>query len=175
MRFSKQEYWSWLPCLPPWSQSCLHTKASRLVNTWWCWEIYTSGERMEAWSPFCHTFPYASFQPGFSWVVYIIINGEKKSVNSESCTVVSDSLRPNGLLPGQLLFPWNSPGKNNGVGCHSLIQGSSQPRDQTEVSCTAGRVFTNWATKITASKMLPWVLWAVLANYQTWGGGNHNL
>ena len=35
---------------------------------------------------------------------------------------MSDSLRPHGLLPARLLCPWNSPGKNNGVGCHSLLQ-----------------------------------------------------
>ena len=32
-------------------------------------------------------------------------------------------------------YPWDSPGKNTGVGCHFLLQGSSQPRDQTHVSC----------------------------------------
>ena len=28
-----------------------------------------------------------------------------------------------------------------------ISRGSSQPRDQTQVSCTAGRFFTNWATR----------------------------
>ena len=28
-----------------------------------------------------------------------------------------------GLQPGRLLCPWNSPGKNTGVGCNSLLQG----------------------------------------------------
>ena len=27
------------------------------------------------------------------------------------------------LEPARLLCPWNSPGKNIGVGCHSLLQG----------------------------------------------------
>ena len=31
---------------------------------------------------------------------------------------------------------------NTGVGCHSLLQGSSQSRDRTWVSCIAGRFFT---------------------------------
>ena len=31
---------------------------------------------------------------------------------------MSNSLQPHGLL-----CPWNSPGKNTGVGCHSLLQG----------------------------------------------------
>ena len=36
---------------------------------------------------------------------------------------MSDSLRPHGLLSTRLLCPWNSPGKNIGVGCHALLQG----------------------------------------------------
>ena len=36
---------------------------------------------------------------------------------SESCSVVSDSLRPHGYSP------WNSPGQNIGVGGCSLLQG----------------------------------------------------
>ena len=38
-------------------------------------------------------------------------------------SVVSDSLQPHGLQPARLLCPWGSPGKNTGVGCHSLLQG----------------------------------------------------
>ena len=34
-----------------------------------------------------------------------------------------NSLQPHGLEPTRLLCPWNSPGKNTGVGCHSLPQG----------------------------------------------------
>ena len=37
---------------------------------------------------------------------------------SESCSVVSDSLRPHGQYS-----PWNSPGQNTGVGSLSLLQG----------------------------------------------------
>ena len=37
---------------------------------------------------------------------------------SESCSAMSDSLRPLGLYS-----PWNSPGQNNGVGSLSLLQG----------------------------------------------------
>ena len=36
---------------------------------------------------------------------------------SESCSVMSDSLQPHGLSP------WNSPGQNTGVGILSLLQG----------------------------------------------------
>ena len=40
-----------------------------------------------------------------------------------SCSVLSDSLRPHGLQLTRLLCPWNSPGKNTGVGCRSLLRG----------------------------------------------------
>ena len=101
----------------------------------------------------------------------------------ESFPVVSDSFWPHGLYR-----PWNSPGKNNGVGSPSLLQeifptqgsnpglphcwqilyqlshkgsprilewvsypfpsGSSRPRNQTGVSCIAGRFLTNWAIRV---------------------------
>ena len=59
---------------------------------------------------------------------------------SESCSVVSDSLRPHGLygnLQARILervaFPFS--------------RGSSQPRDWTGISCIAGRFFTNWVMR----------------------------
>ena len=39
-----------------------------------------------------------------------------------SRSVVSYSLRPHGLWPARLLCPWDSPDKNTGVDCHSLLQ-----------------------------------------------------
>ena len=39
------------------------------------------------------------------------------------------------------------PGKNTGVGCHALSRGYSQPRDWSQVSHIAGRIFTIWATR----------------------------
>ena len=109
-------------------------------------------------------------------------------IESESCSVVSNSLRPRGLYS-----PWTSPGQNTGVGILSLLQrifptqgsnpglpycrqilyqlshkgsprilewviypfssGSSWPRNQTGVSCIAGRFFNNWAMREVYS---PW-------------------
>ena len=69
---------------------------------------------------------------------------------SESLSVVSDSLRPRGLYS-----PWSSPGQNTGVGSRSLLQGifptisiqfnsdNSIPRDWTQASHVAGRFFTS--------------------------------
>ena len=103
---------------------------------------------------------------------------------------MSDSVRPHRQQPTRMPRPWDSPGKNTGVGCHFLLQcikvkseskvaqscptlsnpmdcslpgssihgifqarvlewgaiafsrGSSWSRDQTQVSCMAGRFFT---------------------------------
>ena len=40
-----------------------------------------------------------------------------------SCSVMSDSFRSHGLQPAKL-YPWDPPGKNTGVGCRSLLQGT---------------------------------------------------
>ena len=40
-----------------------------------------------------------------------------------SRSVVSDSLQLHRLGPAQLPHPWEFPGKNTRVGCHSLLQG----------------------------------------------------
>ena len=37
-------------------------------------------------------------------------------------SVVSDSVRPHRRQPSRLPRPWDSPGKNTGVGCHFLLQ-----------------------------------------------------
>ena len=65
----------------------------------------------------------------------------KESASESRSTVYS--LRPHGLYSS-----WISPGQNTGVGSHSLLQGMvstqglTQPRDQTQISYTAGRFFT---------------------------------
>ena len=41
----------------------------------------------------------------------------------------------------------SSPGKNTGMGCHSLFQGISPTQQSTWVSCITDRFFTVWATR----------------------------
>ena len=71
------------------------------------------------------------------------------NIESESQSVVSDSLWPHGLtvygiLQARILewvaFPFS--------------RGSSPPRNQTEVSCIAGRFFTNWTLREAHSGIL---------------------
>ena len=45
------------------------------------------------------------------------------------------------------LSPWNSAGKNTGVGCHSLLQGIFLIQEWNPVSCLAGTFFAIWATR----------------------------
>ena len=40
----------------------------------------------------------------------------------EVTSVVSDSVQPHRRQPTRLPHPWDSPGKNTGVGCHFLLQ-----------------------------------------------------
>ena len=63
---------------------------------------------------------------------------------SESCSVLFDSLWPVGLHS-----LWNSPGQNTGVDSLSLLQGIFP----TQVSCIAGRFFTSWATRVPKSQI----------------------
>ena len=58
-----------------------------------------------------------------------------------SCSVVSDSLGPH--RPARFLCPWNSPGKNPGVGCHFLSRGSSWRRDRTRAFCISRWVLSH--------------------------------
>ena len=55
--------------------------------------------------------------------------GEKKNSpryrESESRSVVSDTLQPHGLYS-----PWNSPGQTIGVGSHSLLQGMAGSEEE---------------------------------------------
>ena len=57
---------------------------------------------------------------GHCWVTELnwteLIAAAAKSL--QSCP----TLRPHGLQPTRLLCPWDSPGKNTGVGCHFLLQ-----------------------------------------------------
>ena len=48
---------------------------------------------------------------------------------------MSDSVRPHRLQPTRLPSPWDSPGKNTGVGCHFLLQ-CMKVKSESEVAQT---------------------------------------
>ena len=68
-----------------------------------------------------------------------------------SHSVMSDSLWPHGH---ELLCLWDLPGKNTGMGRHSLLQGIFPTRDRTHIFCIAGRFFT-----ASAIREAQWVLY----------------
>ena len=64
-----------------------------------------------------------------------------------SHSVISGSLRPHGLQPARLLCPWGFSRQEHWSGLlMPSSRGSSQPRDQTQVSPIAGGFFTICAT-----------------------------
>ena len=64
----------------------------------------------------------------------------------DCCCLVTEScptlLRPHALQPVRLLYPWGSQTRILEWVAISFSRESSPPRDQTFVSCTAGRFFT---------------------------------
>ena len=61
---------------------------------------------------------------------------------SKSCVI----LGPHEQSSTRLLCPWDSPGKILEGVAISFSRGSSWLRDQTQVSCIAGRFFTDWTS-----------------------------
>ena len=65
-------------------------------------------------------------------------------------SVMSDSVRRCGLKPTRLLCPWDSPGKNIGVGCCALLQGIFPTRGSNlcllRLPALAGGFFTTSTT-----------------------------
>ena len=58
---------------------------------------------------------------------------------------MSNSLQPHGLQPARILCPWDSPGKNTGMGCHFLLWGIFPTQESDHISCfscIAGEFFT---------------------------------
>ena len=72
------------------------------------------GARLMGWYPLGHGDPGLVQEKIFSELA------DKYHVNP---SFVPNSLQPHGLYPARFLCPWDSPGKNTGVGCHVLLQG----------------------------------------------------
>ena len=61
----------------------------------------------------------------FCQVLTVNIRKNKDCISGCCCyvtSVVSDSVRPHSRQPARLPRPWDSPGRNTGVGCHFLLQ-----------------------------------------------------
>ena len=69
------------------------------------------------------------------------LSGESESEVAQLCPTLCDP------MDTRLLRPWDFLGKSTGVGCHFFLQGTSWPRDRTQVSHIVDRHFTVWATR----------------------------
>ena len=58
-------------------------------------------------------------------------------------SVVSDSVWPQRRQPTRLPRPWDSPGKNTGVGCHFLLQ-CMKVKSESEVTQSCPTLVTPW-------------------------------
>ena len=81
---------------------------------------FSPGEPLDrgAWRAAVHRVAHTQTQPSTR-----ASTSSFKESKSTGRSVVFNSVQPHGLQPARLLCPWNSPGKNTGVGCHSLLQG----------------------------------------------------
>ena len=70
-------------------------------------------------------------------------------------SVVSDSVRPHRQQPTGLHYPWDSPGKNTGVGYHFLLQ-CKQVKSETEVPQSVVSD-SSWPNGLQPTRLLrPW-------------------
>ena len=77
---------------------------------------FTSKSFMKLFITCLYTFHFMTFL--LAWRML----ARKTSTWMHTCSVVFDSVHPHGLQPTRLLYPWDFPCKNTGVGCHSLLQ-----------------------------------------------------
>ena len=80
-------------------------------------------------------------------VLYKLWYSRVKAATLLRRSLLSDSLGPHRLWPSRRLCLWNFPGKNTGVGCHSLLQGIFPNQGWNPGLLHSGRFFTIWATK----------------------------
>ena len=118
--FSRQEYWSGLPCTPPGDLPDPVIKPESLTFPALADRFFTTSATWEA-----HSF------------IIQLQNIWLKNWRSESHSVTFDSLYTvHGIL--QALVKWV---------VFPFSRGSSQPKDQTQVSSIADWFFTRWATR----------------------------
>ena len=60
-------------------------------------------------------------------ILVTILSGIHRYQTCSVTSILTKSLQPYGWYPVRLLCAWDSPGKNTGVACHSLLQGISHP------------------------------------------------
>ena len=152
--FSRQEYWSGMPCPPPGDLPDPGIKPESLFSPTLAGGFFTTSTTREALigyvavlcrSVMSNSLPPHSYSPsGYS------VHGESPGMNTGvGCPPPGDLPNP-GIEPRSPTLqvdslPSEPPGKpkNTGVGSLSLLQGDFRPKNQTRVSCIVGGFFTS--------------------------------
>ena len=66
-------------------------------------------------------------------------------------------LQPHGLQPARLLCPWDSPGKNTGVGCHALLQGIFPSQGLNPCLLPCRWILNHWASWDAIAPIIPFL------------------
>ena len=77
----------------------------------------------------------------------LVIHCAAAAKSLQSCPI----LRPHRRQPTRLPRPWDSPGKNTGVGCHFLLQGM-KVKGESEVDQSSPTLATPWTSRL----LRPW-------------------
>ena len=125
MGFSRQEYWSGMPCPPPGDLSNPGTEPMSPVVL----ALQTNSLPLSHQESPCKNIKKLIKK----YLQYNKLSMCKPVLNH---SVPSDALWPvDCSLPGSL--PWDFLGKNTGVGCHFLLQGILLTRDGIYISCVS--------------------------------------
>ena len=87
-------------------------------------------------------YPYNS-NTSVSWPPSIVMKFPPLYRCCQVASVVSDSVRPHRRQPTRVPHPWDSPGKNTGVGCHFLLQ-CMKVKSEREVTQSCQTLSNSW-------------------------------
>ena len=88
-----------------------------------------------------------------------LLTWQKFRTGLNSCCLVAKScqtlLRLHGLQPARLLCPWDSPGKNTGVGCRFFLQGNFLTQGSNSRLLLGRQILYHWAFWEAPGRMVP--------------------
>ena len=152
----------------PWTRQSLEFSQPDYRSEWWWW-WFSCSVVSDSWTlatplPARVPCPWDSLGKNTEWVAISFSRGSSRPkdrtqvscIAGRFCTnwATREEIFPNqGLNPGlphrrQILYQMSHKGSPRILEwvAYTFSSGSSWPRNQTWVSCTAGRLFTGWAT-----------------------------
>ena len=184
MGFSRQEYWSGLPCPPPGDlpNPGIQPTSPALQADSLPSEPPRKQVEMEAcnwcvWRFLDKRLPYVQADCGLDlgcgpghWGSCLFVRPDMwiSFIGGCSVTQLCPTLQPHGLQPTRLSCPWNFAGNNTGVGSHFLLQELVLTQGANRVSCVFSigiQILYHWAREETrkdkeaVNTVKPGILW----------------